>query len=297
MIAALHRIESSCGLRLTRLARINGRSPQSRGLIQWWPLSTSTGNVAPEIVDANHGSTMNLSCQLRELSWRADATFGFAPQFDGSCVIRFLDAGFPGGASPRTISLWVNFTESPPGCIRAAMSCGTTADTHAIVIGAADIPLWQPAGALGMTVWNTHLIAPRAYHDGQWHQAAAVLDDVGWSLYVDGRLENFKTLAEMPTDTWFAGYAFIGGLNYGTYTHLWRGLIRDVRVYRRALSSAEIWSLYDPATRFDLWMPRRSWLVEPPPPPPFLQPQAQIYVTGQENGQCQHPGATAGEVK
>ena len=296
MIAALHRIESNCGLRLTRLARANWRSPQAQGLIQWWPLSACTGNVAPEIVDGNHGNTMNLSCQLRELSWRADATFGFAPQFDGSYEIRFPDARFPGGASPRTISLWVSYTESPMGCIRGAFSYGATLDTHAIIIGAGDIIQWQPTGALGLTLWDTFLVTPRAYDDGAWHQVAVVLDDFGWSLYVDGRLENFKTLAEMPTDTWFINYAFIGGLNYGSYTHFWRGLIRDVRVYGRALSAAEIWSLYDPATRFDLWAPRRSWLVEPPPPPPFLQPQAQIYVTGQESGECQHPGATTGEV-
>ncbi len=309
MIAAFDRTESSFGPRLARLAQANWLSPQAQGLIRWWPLSACTGNVVPEIVDGNHGIAMNMSWQARELSWRADPTFGFVPEFDGSCEISFSDARLPLGASPRTISLWVNYTECPLACVRAAFSYGVTFDTHMVIIGAADVPQWQPPGSLGMTVWDTHLAAPRAYCDGAWHHVAVVLDDSAWSLYVDGRLENSKTLGQMPTDTWPSNYGYVGGLNFGSYTHFWRGLVRDVRVYKRALAAAEIWSLYDPATRFGLWAPRRWWLASaaptpppPPPPPPlptpsFWQDEAQLYVTGQESGQCQHAGAMAGEVK
>jgi hypothetical protein len=36
----------------------------------------------------------------------------------------------------------------------------------------------------------------------------------------------------------------------------WDGLIADVRIYKRALSDAEVWALYDPRSRWDLyWQP------------------------------------------
>jgi hypothetical protein len=303
MIAAFHRIEASCGPRLARLARANWLSPQAQGLIRWWPLSACTGNVAPEIVDGNHGSTIDISGIPRELAWRTDPAFGSVPEFGGSYQIYFPDARLPLGASPRTISLWVNYTESPPGCIRGGFYYGVTSDRYAVIIGTGDTPQWQPPGSLGISVWDTHLVGMGAHNDGIWHHVAAVLDDSAWFLYVDGQLENSKTLAEMPTDTWSCNYGFVGALNYGSYTLFWRGLVRDVRVYGRALSAAEVWTLYDPATRFALWAPRRSWLAgptpTPPPPPPlsFLQDEAQIYVAGPESGQCQHAGAMAGEVK
>jgi len=37
------------------------------------------------------------------------------------------------------------------------------------------------------------------------------------------------------------------------------GYIGDVRLYNRALTAAEVWQLYDPATRWELYAPLRKW--------------------------------------
>jgi hypothetical protein len=244
-----------------RIPQVRQESLQSRSLIAWWPLSACTGSVAPEIVYDNHGRAVDISMVPEVAKWHADPTFGFVPEFDGSYQFRFPDTRLPLGASPRTISLWVNYTECPSEYIRGAFSYGVTSQHYAVIIGAGNTDRWQPPGALGISVWDTNLVATSAHNDGVWHHVAAVLDNSAWSLYVDGRLKNSKTLAQMPTDTWSSNYGFVGALNYGSYEMFWRGLVRDVRVYGRALSAAEIWTLYNPATRFDLWaMPRRlSW--------------------------------------
>ena len=47
----------------------------------------------------------------------------------------------------------------------------------------------------------------------------------------------------------------MGALNLGFWLNYFTGKIGDVRIYNRALSPAEIWAMYDPATRWELYAP------------------------------------------
>jgi hypothetical protein len=76
----------------------------------------------------------------------------------------------------------------------------------------------------------------------------------------------------------------------------WKGLIRDVRIYGRGLSAAEVRSFYDPATRFDLWLPRGRGAAESTAELTYLIGAAQIRMAGPDSGQVQSAGAVAGEV-
>jgi len=168
---------------------------------------------------------------------------------------------------------------------------GSNSYDHGLMIGAGNQDRWKVPGCLGMSQWGQELITPQPYNDGAWHHLTATFDGAVWSVYVDGTLENAKAL---PTDTQ-PGTGRIGSLNWGPEFY-WKGFIRDVRVYGRQLSAAEVRSLYDPATRFDLWLPQKQWLARSTAGPPYLVGAGQVYVTGQNGGQVQSAGAAAGEV-
>jgi hypothetical protein len=74
-------------------------------------------------------------------------------------------------------------------------------------------------------------------NDGQWHHAAGVYDGSMLYLYVDGMLDN-----SMPSSGSIAtnSYDVCIGENSQVTGRYWDGLIDDVQVYKRALSSEEI---------------------------------------------------------
>jgi hypothetical protein len=279
----IFRPQSNCGPGSARLPRVNRTSPQGRGLVAWWPLSPCTGNVAPDVCGAGHGNAA-------ELKWSVAPAFGAVPYFDGTQEARFSDSHLPAGASPRSLSAWVNFTGIPL-CTAGVVFYGTNSFDHGLMIGAGNTSRWQPPGCLGMSQWGQELVTPRAYNDGTWHHLAATFDGVIWSVYVDGNLENSKPL---PTDTWPAN-GRIGSQNYMPI-HRWIGLMRDVRIYDRTLAAGEIRLLFAPATRFDLWGARPWRGAKAVAGDALTTAASQVYIAGQQNGQLVHCGVAAGEL-
>jgi hypothetical protein len=285
MIANRYRFRSKLEVHAAHAPRVNRASPQSRGLVAWWPLSSCTGNVAPDVFQAGHGTAA-------QQQWRVDAAFGPVPQFDGNGEISFSDGHLPAGASPRTLCAWVSFSEIPiyPS-IWGALFYGSNSDDQGLMIGAGNHSHWNVPGCLGVSQWGQEVTTPQSYHDGTWHHLAAAFDGTLWSVYVDGSVQNSRPL---PTNTQ-SGSGSIGGLNYGSM-YRWKGLIRDVRIYGRGLSAAEVRSFYDPATRFDLWLPRGRGAAESTAELTYLIGAAQIRMAGPDSGQVQSAGAVAGEV-
>jgi hypothetical protein len=290
MIATVRRSKSNLGLCLTHIPRLNRASPQARGLVAWWPLSPCTGNAVPDVFSAAHGAAA-------DLTWTVDAAFGVMPQFDGEREVCFSDAHLPAGVAPRSLCAWVKYNDAPSlGRTWGVLFYGTAgSNDRGLMIGAGSNSQWQPPGCLGMSQWGQSLVTPQAYNDSVWHHLVATFDGATWSIYVDGKLENVKPLQTLPTDTQPAA-GRIGGLNFGPH-YYWKGSIRDVRVYARALSAAEVWSLCNPTTRFDLWAPRRQPLAKVATADPvFLVGAGQVYVAGRNAGQIQLSGAAAGEL-
>src|SRR2546428_8191477 len=82
-----------------------------------------------------------------------------------------------------------------------------------------------------------------AINDGQWHQVVFAVDASGGRLYVDDVLQTSKGwvgAAGPPTST--QDVRFARHVN-GSQPYM-QGLLDDVRIYSRALSTAEIDELY-----------------------------------------------------
>lgn len=88
--------------------------------------------------------------------------------------------------------------------------------------------------------------APGAYVlDGQWHQIVGMRNGTVWSIWVDGIMENSvdagTNSAMDNNDPLVIGNSENGNILSNTW---FRGLIDEVRIYNRALTSTEIQELY-----------------------------------------------------
>jgi len=77
-------------------------------------------------------------------------------------------------------------------------------------------------------------------NDGIWHHVAGIFDGAYLKVYVDGRLDNQKAKTTKPTSL-TTTVAIGNQLGYSLY---FDGAIDEVRIYRRALISAEIRERY-----------------------------------------------------
>ena len=84
------------------------------------------------------------------------------------------------------------------------------------------------------------LYGKRNIADGQWHHVAGVLDGAASSVFVDGKLD---ASMESSPDISVNDFSVLIGANAQIPGRLFHGQIDDVRIYDRALSSAELSSL------------------------------------------------------
>ena len=93
---------------------------------------------------------------------------------------------------------------------------------------------------------------------------AGTFDGTTYRIYVNGVLEGAQAAAA-PVATNQA--VMIGAVDTSAIGILqfWLGKILDVRVYNRVLADADVWAMYDPVSRWDLyWQPTRRLFVNLP---------------------------------
>ena len=118
---------------------------------------------------------------------------------------------------------------------------------------------WTAIVTKGDTSWRLHrysatstvglsinglgdLAGSRSVDDGQWHHVAGVYDGTNLLLYVDGALDTSKSASgPIPQNN----YPVCIGENAEKTGRIWNGLIDEVSIYNRALTPAEIQSIYD----------------------------------------------------
>jgi len=156
--------------------------------------------------------------------------------FDGSDDYINLGASAP-LAIPRniTISTWVKFS-------------GVSSDARIIYrrSGNYGVTLWSPkdTGRLSFYLYSSAAYradSTRDYNDDQWHHVVGTYDGSLASLYVDGILES-ETAASGDISYPTANSAI--GRNANENNRYWDGLIDEVKIWARALSAAEVETLY-----------------------------------------------------
>jgi hypothetical protein len=214
---------------------INRLSPQANGLKAWF---TFRNGVSRNIFNSAAIATVFGTFGLRS------SERGQQLDFNGSTVY----ARLPGDwiTNPFSFSAWLwldTFSGSVDG-VSVWLSCAGSFGFHCGFNGT--------SGAMQIynNGWKTGTgIMPLA----SWHQIGCSYSGGRLRMLFDGAIVYDAAL------TLYSG---------GSYTYLglradasifFDGMMDDVRFYNRGLSAAEIWHLYDPATRWQLYAPIRRW--------------------------------------
>ena len=210
----------------------NSRVPlRYRGMYGWWRLDEGKGDVAVDCSGNGHHGM--LQGPHGGPTWSKDAR-GTALSFDGIDAYVETETFFPDLAMPFSISLWVNpaptqtehadilGNHGEPFVGINVQQDGT--NTNCFGFGFGNGQKWQGAG-------------PAPLAPDRWQHLAVVCDGETCVFYVDGvekgRRSGKGPLAANPGQNFKLGQ----GYHSGRYFH---GLLSDVRIYREALSGAEV---------------------------------------------------------
>jgi hypothetical protein len=205
------------------------------GLVAYWPLDEGIGNYVEDKTGyANHGSALNGPAWVNRGMPAALVGDRAALRFDGVNDYAILGAsGIPPNDAARTVSLWVNIQSASPSQHFITLSNGYSSG----------LEIGLRAGVLAAMGWNGFLVmnAPAPTRD-VWHHIVHTYEAGQNKLYVDGALGAMATATKgaAPTsEVWLASFRgrdlFFGGQ------------LDDIRIYDRALTSAEITTLYSGA--------------------------------------------------
>jgi hypothetical protein len=211
-------------------------------LVGWWRFDEGTGTTAYDSANHNDGTLIG------NLQW-ADGRVGGA--IDSNSTGDYVRIPDSDSLTPsKTIALWVYIREGTAGIYKYA-DCpdqtgkGSPGNSRAYAFSVSS------AGA-GLLVCQTRdamdsIISIGTISLNEWHHIAATFNNGQAVIYIDGQLNNTKTLSVTSIMNDAQPLTIGGYWEYCTpsfYDRL-NGRIDDVRIYNRALTPTEITLLYD----------------------------------------------------
>lgn len=256
-------------------AAVNWRSQQAINLIDWWPCDISPDQDVVDLIRHNTFIPDNTgSPPTRPRAVASSIISGdFCPSFDGVTDSWDSDGvSILAGNGSFTASGWVRVRGNGTGTFQSLLGWGQGAfngdETHLDVIG---------SGGLGKVFvgWTGSGLQSTAnvYAQGDWFHYCWVRNSAGGAN--DSQTGNTVYINAVPVAMSAVGSpltpitsSFRYRLAYSRF-----GVAQvdffDLRVYNRALTPAEVWKLWDPRSRWDLWAKDQyALLFQPPTPPP-----------------------------
>jgi len=200
-------------------------------LIGWWTFDDDLGDQVTDVTGKRHTGKLVGAVQ------RAGGKIGGGLQIDGGpSGVEVADAEDLRISGPMTLALWVKRTAESSDWV-CVIGRGTPEQRN--------YGLWLEPGSRKILVQlygpagNTQFFGKKLFEDGQWVHLAVTMDATTIRLYYNGQLDSQEARGPAP----FTTPAPLGIGNAIYHTGL-KGLVDDVRIYRRALSDDEIRSLY-----------------------------------------------------
>ena len=220
---------------------LNHLSQQAQGLVGWWPMAHRGGNILYDLSGrCTHGTIVNGVWGGEGLDLR-----------NASSAYVDLGSGLPAIGSAYTVWADVSFfSDINFGMlVTRAAGAGTDWELGSSWFGGLD-PYWGQNGS------NTVLSSEGAT-TGRRRQIAATVTANPTRIFLDGRRTGTAASSGIRTAT---GTLYFGRRSDGNYID---ARFFEVRIYDRALSDEEVYSLYDPQTRYELYYPlgRRLWFI------------------------------------
>jgi len=199
---------------------VNAASGEN-GLVGWWKMAGNTKDATPH---ANN-CTNTAATLTTDRKGQANSAYSFNGT---SSQLACTATGLPNINGAQTVSAWVDLTGTGARDFVASYR-GGSANQFRVVNGTVQVS--QNGGTVSIA--STSTITTNV-----WHHLVYTFDGTTMKLYIDGSLNNTST----PTlQTGATSNLYVGWDGYGEY---WQGYISDVRVYNRAISSADVSNLY-----------------------------------------------------
>lgn len=237
------------------MVEYGGSAPTDTGASGHWRLDEgSNQTITDATVNAFNGVMGDNTCLAGAAtcpSWTS-GRYGSALSFDGGDYVNLDDVDAFDSLQALTLSVWVKSNTVGAAASeshfvdKSACSGGADAGSFEMLGGGfvASKPSFLIIPAGGSPASYVNATGTTSIDDTNWHLLTGVYDGSKVYMYVDGNLEASTTLTNVTTAS--SSYDFeIGGNCNGHGGIFWNGLIDDVRIYRRALSAAEVRQLYD----------------------------------------------------
>jgi len=233
---------------------LNKNSLQANGLVAWWPTIASRGGNVMMDLARRHNAAFNGG-----LTWTIDPNAGNILDYNGSSgYLSFSRTGdIPTSSEAFTLSVWIedNTTVDNLGTYHRIISYYDESQNIQLGLGRTETSgdrcfyIYNLSGGGGdpseVTMGDVPLILN--------HVIATFDGSNVYKIYLNGFDKGGGSMV-----TGVGGFTansttvYIGQRGNGAYVD---GTIGDVRFYNRALSDAEVWQLYDQATRWELYQP------------------------------------------
>ena len=210
----------------------------------WWTFDETSGVIAADSIGDANGLIVD------DPVWtegRVDGGLFFAGEDDYGYV-RVPDYQGVTGTSSRMCMAWVK-TETTGAILSWGSSTPVGGDYWYMFVNYSSVG--EP-GALHVSVMGGNAVGTTDLRDGQWHHIAVILNDDGSPdasellLYVDGQLEALSYVSSQAIHTAADLDVYIGS-RFGETSHLFTGIIDDVRIYELDLAAMNILCLYHQA--------------------------------------------------
>jgi hypothetical protein len=217
----------------------------SLGPYTYWQLNETSGAVVSDVSSGLNGVIVGNMVLGAAGAGPSDGFAGFggdhrAFQFDGATSFVNCGTQVDLNVGSHTILTWIKTQPFAGGGHNAILTKG---DSSYRVQRAYSGEFVEDTddGINPATIGVRYLIGTRPMDDGTWHMVTCVLDQGVRSLYFDGSLDvsgaGYGTTA-------IVGYPVYIGENAQAPGRVWPGWISDVALFNRALSAAEIASLW-----------------------------------------------------
>ena len=237
-------------------------NPQADGLIAWW-----TGqNHHNEIIHDKTHRGADLTAESGATTLQDDER-GWVFNFDGTDQVLERDSlgPFADKSIPFTHSAWFKTDSADWDGTQARMVFICRNEIEPTSTSYVWIQFYNNSLEYGCRTGNNIARAQdltNSWDDGEWHLAVGVSYSLtDHRLFVDGVqvASTTDSCNQSPTLTRLFRIGNDGG---GTYNAEFPGQIDDVRIYNRAFSEEQIQHLWNPQTRYSLWLvPERNTVV------------------------------------
>jgi hypothetical protein len=214
------------------------------GLISYWKLDEEWGFTLPQYAfDAAGGGNTGIINNSYSSGWQGKVNKAFF--FDGTTWVNMGNPTNLNLTSAGTISVWVNASNINPAGHAVIVSKGNvSADTYGYTIELYNNGTfgWELANATSKNYGSFNGITPVA---NTWYHLVLTWDGAYVTTYINGGNQNIFPETVIPVSN---VNDFVLGYLYATNAGYFSGTIDEVGVWNRALSSAEVATLYNSGT-------------------------------------------------